>query len=372
MNYWPKFLRRGCGAIICTLTVSALVLPTAQAKTLASKVFNENRGSAAVILAYDSNGRVVSQGSAVAITSNTLLTNAHVVAEADSVSVKIGSREYSAVIALFNEVVDLALLYAPTIKMRPVSVNYSALEIGGEVFSLGAPHGLELTISQGIVSAIRKIGTVDLTQTSAAISPGSSGGGLFNASGELIGITTWQFRDAQNLNFAVATSQFEVLKNHGDVSKRTTRKSAEPAQPSHPLVEGSWYVIFVGDDHLVLLNPETYRSYGSSVSYSEVTYDFSGEYSGERSEVRIEIDCAKWISRTISDVSISNWESGRFKERWSSKGTWKSPKTGSVLEVQSKWACAFSEKGRGALVTELTNAHDYFYGKALSKGVSVR
>jgi hypothetical protein len=74
--------------------------------------------------------------------------------------------------------------------------------VGEPVYAVGAPQGLELSLSEGIVSQLRG-GPPPLIQTTVAISQGSSGGGLFNAEGELVGITTFYLKDSQNLNFAV-------------------------------------------------------------------------------------------------------------------------------------------------------------------------
>lgn len=76
------------------------------------------------------------------------------------------------------------------------------LKVGEPVYTVGAPQGLELSLSEGIVSQLRG-GPPPIIQTTAAVSPGSSGGGLFNAEGELVGITTLQVEGGQNLNFAV-------------------------------------------------------------------------------------------------------------------------------------------------------------------------
>ncbi len=78
-----------------------------------------------------------------------------------------------------------------------------SVKVGQKVFALGAPKGLDLTLSEGIVSSLRKYEDSNFVQTTASISPGSSGGGLFNDSGALIGITTFQHSEGQNLNFAV-------------------------------------------------------------------------------------------------------------------------------------------------------------------------
>jgi S1-C subfamily serine protease len=65
-----------------------------------------------------------------------------------------------------------------------------------------------LTLAEGIVSSKRAKDDERLFQTSAPISRGSSGGGLFDAHGNLVGITTFMIKDAQNLNFAIAAEEF--------------------------------------------------------------------------------------------------------------------------------------------------------------------
>ena len=91
--------------------------------------------------------------------------------------------------------------------MGPVR-PYADIKVGEQAFSIGAPKGLELTIAEGIVSAKRVIDGERMLQTSAPISSGSSGGGLFDAQGQLLGVTTWMRKDAQNLNFAIAAEEY--------------------------------------------------------------------------------------------------------------------------------------------------------------------
>jgi tetratricopeptide (TPR) repeat protein len=74
--------------------------------------------------------------------------------------------------------------------------------VGEPVYAVGAPQGLELSLSEGIVSQLRG-DPPPLIQTTVAISKGSSGGGLFNAEGELVGITTFYLKEGQSLNFAL-------------------------------------------------------------------------------------------------------------------------------------------------------------------------
>jgi hypothetical protein len=77
------------------------------------------------------------------------------------------------------------------------------LEVGDPVYAIGAPQGLELTLSDGLISGIRESKGTEYIQTTAPISKGSSGGGLFDAQGRLVGITTMFLKEGQSLNFAV-------------------------------------------------------------------------------------------------------------------------------------------------------------------------
>jgi S1-C subfamily serine protease len=86
--------------------------------------------------------------------------------------------------------------------------TYDGLKVGEQVFTIGSPSGLESTLGQGIISGLRRDGVRRLVQTTAPISPGSSGGGLFDRSGNLIGITTFTLRDSQGLNFAIAAEDY--------------------------------------------------------------------------------------------------------------------------------------------------------------------
>jgi S1-C subfamily serine protease len=88
--------------------------------------------------------------------------------------------------------------------LSPVDiVPSSELATGERVYAVGAPEELELTFSEGVISALRDTEGVRMIQTSAPISPGSSGGGLFDGAGNLVGITSFYAKEGQNLNFAL-------------------------------------------------------------------------------------------------------------------------------------------------------------------------
>ena len=84
----------------------------------------------------------------------------------------------------------------------------NSLKIGEHVYSIGAPSGLSQTFADGLISGLHEEEGVTMIQTSAPISPGSSGGGLFDNRGNLIGITTSFVEEAQNLNFPIGADEF--------------------------------------------------------------------------------------------------------------------------------------------------------------------
>ncbi|HET6521786.1 MAG TPA: trypsin-like peptidase domain-containing protein [Geminicoccaceae bacterium] len=85
---------------------------------------------------------------------------------------------------------------------------FDSLRVGEAVYTLGSPSGLELTLAHGLISGLRRINGANLIQTTAPISRGSSGGGLFDARGNLAGITTWFLSEGQQLNFAIAAQDY--------------------------------------------------------------------------------------------------------------------------------------------------------------------
>jgi S1-C subfamily serine protease len=129
-----------------------------------------------------------------------VVTNFHVVQDADSAKVTIGDAEYDATIVGFSRDQDLAVLRikAPRAKLVPLRVGTSAdLSVGQKVYAIGNPFGLDFTLTTGIVSALgRTIQGVsgatifDVVQTDAAINPGNSGGPLLDSAGRLIGVNT--------------------------------------------------------------------------------------------------------------------------------------------------------------------------------------
>lgn len=152
----------------------------------------------------------VSLGSAVVIRNNKLLTNWHVVEKMPYVLIKHGEQFVEANIYAGDKQTDRCILSVDNIDLKPVKAfrKYDSLIIGEAVYSIGSPQGLENTLGQGIISGKRELDESMIIQTTAQVSPGSSGGGLFDSYGNLIGITTFKVIDSEGLNFAIPVEDF--------------------------------------------------------------------------------------------------------------------------------------------------------------------
>lgn len=190
-----------------TLQMDADAPASAAATQLsAEELFERYAQSVVVIEGLNGESKQILQGSGVVVADQKVITNCHVAKSAAAVVVKLADKRYPAILLRVDADPqhDLCLLavdglHAPAIPLAAIA----SVKVGKRVFALGAPKGLELTLSEGIVSSLRKYDDSHFIQTTASISPGSSGGGLFNDAGELIGITTFHFAGGQNLNFAV-------------------------------------------------------------------------------------------------------------------------------------------------------------------------
>jgi TPR repeat protein len=145
----------------------------------------------------------------------------------------------------------------------------------------------------------------------------------------------------------------------------------EVKESTYPLIDGGWYLFFVGEHHMSLLNPDTFRCYDSSVSFTEMTLE-SYRGGGLRIEKRTEVDCNKWLSRTIGDVRHYDWKTGNSIDSWTPDDQWRTPKTGSVLDVQMKWACVYCEKGKDTLIELLSENHNELYERAKGTDIPIQ
>ena len=156
-------------------------------------------------------------GSGVIISSDGyILTCAHVVSGASQITVTIGDTDYTATVVGKDDTSDVAVLKIDATGLTPATVGDSdSLSVGDSVLAVGNPLGeLGGTVTSGIVSALNRsvtiqgtssTNTMSLIQMDASVSPGNSGGGLFNMNGELVGIVNAKSSssDAEGLGFAI-------------------------------------------------------------------------------------------------------------------------------------------------------------------------
>ena len=156
-------------------------------------------------------------GSGVIISSDGyILTCAHVVSGASQITVTIGDTDYTATVVGEDDTSDVAVLKIDATGLTPATVGDSdSLSVGDSVLAVGNPLGeLGGTVTSGIVSALNRsvtiqgtssTNTMSLIQMDASVSPGNSGGGLFNMNGELIGLVNAKSSssDAEGLGFAI-------------------------------------------------------------------------------------------------------------------------------------------------------------------------
>ena len=154
-------------------------------------------------------------------TPNTIVTNYHVIEDAyEIVAYTDDMQEYCSMFTVlaYDEDADLAILWCDTpFSAAPLPLADSDLvKQGDKVYAIGYPLGMFNTMSDGIVSSVFAFDDIGIIQTTAAISPGSSGGALLNERGRVIGVTSATLVDGQNMNFAVASNTLrELYANRG-------------------------------------------------------------------------------------------------------------------------------------------------------------
>ncbi|MCR9062217.1 MAG: serine protease [Rhodobacteraceae bacterium] len=175
-------------------------------------LFASVKGSVWVVVAaatIDALSTKAAQGSAVAISKTKLITNCHVVKDGPVIGLIQGKQVLEAVLDSARPEADRCVLSTAG-RLHPVRGvrRFDDLGVGERVYTVGAPRGLDSTLGEGLISGLRQFPSGNYVQTTAPISPGSSGGGLFDERGNLIGVTTFLLRESQALNFAIAADDY--------------------------------------------------------------------------------------------------------------------------------------------------------------------
>lgn len=209
---------RSPGASLLAVAFLLIVSTSAARSQNLPELVRRIKPSAVAIETYDSRGEKLSRGSGFFIDFDRVVTNRHVIDNAFRAEVHAfnGSvYQVKGVIAVDAEG-DLALLRieAPANQIRPLQLDKTSPQEGESVVVIGNPLGLEGSVTNGIVSAVRDIPTFGrIIQITAPISPGSSGSPVVNMQGQVIGVATLQITGGQSVNFAIPSERISQLQS---------------------------------------------------------------------------------------------------------------------------------------------------------------
>jgi len=155
-------------------------------------------------------------GSGFFVSSDTVITNAHVIEGNDIVTLRrAGGYSRTARVAKVAEDIDLAVLKLHIADFDQVGLPLAGrndVTIGADVVAIGSPMGLANTVTRGIVSGMRSMNNVNLVQTDAAINPGNSGGPLLDRRGRVLGVNTMKLgRGVEGMAFAVSIQYVHLM-----------------------------------------------------------------------------------------------------------------------------------------------------------------
>ena len=204
---------------LCMLGLAVLAAGTsvANGQDFLPELVKRIKPSAVAIETFDAKDNTITRGSGFFIAPDKVITNRHVIERSSRVEIHLldGKKfPVKGVLAVDGEG-DLALLLVdvPPQLAIPLPIVRAVPQEGESIVVVGNPYGLEGSVSNGIVSAVREIsGYGKIIQITASISPGSSGSPVVNMLGQVIGIATLQAAEGQNLNFAVPAERISQLK----------------------------------------------------------------------------------------------------------------------------------------------------------------
>ncbi len=308
--------------LIAAIFAAALTVP---AQDSLPELVRRIKPSAVAIETYDARGNSVSRGSGFFIGYDRIITNRHVIERANRVEVHLmDGRKFPVrgVLAVDGEG-DLALLKVeiPKELSTPLPIGDRVPLEGESIVVVGNPFGLEGSVSNGIVSAVRDIaGYGRIIQITAPISAGSSGSPVVNMYGQVIGVATLQAAEGQSLNFAVPAERIKQLRV-GDI-QTVSNHSADTLKSKRAAAERfySQGVAQLSRDDYERALPFFERAVELDPGYTEAWYQAGfcyGVLGRHEDALRASNQAAKlrpdW-AETHVNIGASNYALGRYKE----------------------------------------------------------
>jgi S1-C subfamily serine protease/lipoprotein NlpI len=248
----------GCGYGVAqtaaTMPSAGAAAPPAVRTLSPDQIFAAASPSVFVVESSDAGDINKRMGTGFLVSSDGLvLTNFHVIRGAAEVTVKSpddGAHYPVSGVVAIDRFGDLALLKT-ALRGKPLEIaSETAPAIGSRVYAIGNPEGLTLTLSEGLISAIRgKNAFFPMLQISVPISHGSSGGPLFSSDGKVVGVTTLTMAEGQNLNFAVPASTIRRILDKSDNPPAPVSVAAAPTKFQDELELSEAWVQALGNDY---------------------------------------------------------------------------------------------------------------------------
>ncbi|MBI5752952.1 MAG: tetratricopeptide repeat protein [Hydrogenophilales bacterium] len=166
------------------------------------EIYRQAERQVFVLEVLNEQGAVFSYLTAVLLDPDTVATQCDSVQGAPSLRLRQGAEIYPAQLAQKDSARNLCLLHAPGAGESSVKLRDDVPQAGVQVYAVSNALGLGISIAEGVVSGVRALQGESFIQHTAAIAPGSEGGGLFDAEGKLVGLISYRQRDGQNVNFA--------------------------------------------------------------------------------------------------------------------------------------------------------------------------
>lgn len=311
--------------ILVLLSFFACLADIGRAQEFLPELVKRVKPSAVAIETFDAKGNPVSRGSGFFISHDRVITNRHVIERAARAEIHlVDGKKFPVrgVLAVDGEG-DLALLNVdvPRALAVPLPIARVVPQEGESIVVVGNPYGLEGSVSNGIVSAVREIsGFGKIIQITASISAGSSGSPVVNMAGQVIGVATLQAAEGQNLNFAVPAERIAQLKitdvqTFASLSAETQRSKRSAAERLY-----SQGLAQMSRDDYARAVPYFEKAVEADANYAEAWYQlgFCQGVLGKHAEaLKASRQAAKlrpeWAAAYVN-IGASSYALGQYKE----------------------------------------------------------
>ena len=284
-------------------------------------------------------------------TDGVIVTNYHVIQEGNVAVVKLSDGTALTVdgVLAADKVRDLAIIKIHGKTFRTLTLgNSDRVQVGEDVVAIGNPLGLELTVSNGILSGVRtaeKEGGKFL-QITAPISHGSSGGPLFNMQGEVVGITSMYFEGGENLNFAIPVNDAKRL-----LLNESSKLQHLPNEPEEAPSTASKTHEAPASQQTCNKQAEKFAGYKHEDFSKDVTFPlesgYTNHYDAEASRCYVEMVADYGAGKNFKPSTPGSWNTGRiyliYDASFEGDG---GPTYGEFDQTEDKESCSIQPTGR--------------------------